>query len=69
VTLVPRHVYLPPRILKPAPTKWPARHENGWRALGLFAGKPSPVVDVDYGWIPEHWDTPQYRQDVPKRRD
>ena len=37
-----------------------------WRSLA--PGYPSlPLVELRYDWRPAHWDTPEYRQDVPKR--
>ena len=37
-----------------------------WRSLA--PGYPTlPITELHYDWRPTHWDTPEYRQDVPKR--
>jgi hypothetical protein len=37
-----------------------------WRVLA--SGYPTlPITELHRDWRPTHWDTPEYRQDVPKR--
>lgn len=64
MTLLPREVMRRP---KPGSTNLPKQRENGWQAVGVVPGSPAPVVDVQYGYVPTPWDTPEYRQDVPKK--
>jgi hypothetical protein len=34
----------------------------------LVPGYPIlPITELHRDWLPTHWDTPEYKQDVPKR--
>lgn len=54
------------RYLKEGPVHLLEATPLPWRAL-IGGVKPPPVVELHYDGVPTHWDTPEYRQDVPKR--
>jgi hypothetical protein len=55
------------RYLRPGPgaKRMPEPEPRRWRVLA--PGYPTlPLVELRHDWRPTHWDTPEYRQDVPK---
>jgi len=58
----PLRELLPPR----KEVRRPPRTYDQILVPARVVGKPLPVVAVHEGYVPSHWATPEYRQDVPK---